>query len=240
MVLTIQDALGHIEDALGGPLVNLDPHDVLNEAGRVLLSLREWNWAKRPPTGLAFVAAQTWIALPADFGSIVSLTPANGLARAVQQTTSLEVQRYRSLLSMVPSYVYFVAVAHAPEAVTGIPKPRLEVYPTPGANEAGALQLVYRARWVDLSEDQDDLVPVPDWIESLYVQLVRATAWGYLENDMGMHLAKVINNPLWNAAGLRDSAQQHEHGALSGGALSMSDDGGGEWPRTWSGPISPS
>jgi hypothetical protein len=229
MALTVLDAQGHIEHALGGPLVGISNRRVLDEAGRNLYGLADWNFLKRPSTTLDFTASQSYITLPDEFGEIVTIEYTSGSSNRVMQTTLSEIARYRSVLAAIPGYILFVAINYELDS-NDVPVPRLEIHPTPQTTTStGVLTMMYRAGWQDLANSDQTFIPVPPWMESLYIQVVRATAWGYQNEDMGARLAQVMQSPIWTAAIQYDRKLQWSHGPLKNGALETANVDDGVW-----------
>lgn len=224
MALTVLDAQGHIEHALGGPLVGISNRRVLDEAGRKLFALNDWNFLKRASTTLSLVSGQSYATLPSDFGEIITIEYTNGTAASVVQTTITEIAKFRSILYSIPGYVLFVTTIYTPDA-NGVPVARLEIYPTPGSDTT--LTMFYRANWADLANSDQTFIPVPAWMESLYIQIVRATAWGYQDDTMSARVTSVMNGPEWYAAVRYDEALQWQHGPLMKGMLD--NDGDNAW-----------
>ena len=105
----------------------------------------------------------------------------------------------------------------------GEPRARLEIWPDPDADAAGAITFYYRGGWTNLNEDSE-YVSLPAWLQSLYIQLVRAFARGYEREDMAgvsERCAQIMAGPLISAAVRRDGAMQPEYGGLQNGAASM-------------------
>lgn len=228
MSLTVLDAQGHIEHALGGPLVGISNRRILDEAGRKLYGLNDWNFLKRPSTTLGLTSGQAYISLPADFGELVTLEYTSGSSNRVLQTTLSEIARYRSVLAAIPGYILFAAILYSTNA-NGVPVARLEIHPTPQATDATALTMFYRATWSDLANTDQTFIPVPPWMESLYIQMVRATAWGYQDETMGARVAQVMNGPEWLAAVQYDRKIQWSHGPPKNGALETANVDDGVW-----------
>lgn len=228
MALTVNDAQGHIEHALGGPLIGISNRRILDEAGRKLYGLSDWNFLKRRSVTVGLTSGQSYATLPADFGEIVTIEYTSGSSNRVMQTTLSEIARYRSVLGSIPGYVLFVAVNYLPDS-NGIPVPILEVHPTPQSTVATALTMFYRATWSDLADSDQTFIPVPPWMEALYIQVVRATAWGYQDDTMGARMAAVMQGPDWLAATQYDRKLQWSHGPLKNGALETANVDDGVW-----------
>lgn len=224
MVLTIQECLDQASHVNGGPLVGVEMRRVIDDAGKKMLNLRPWAWMVRPTTTLGTTASQSYITLPTDFGSIVTIEYTQGISARTVQSTFTVIDQYRSILNVAPGYVMYLKVDWNPDA-DGVPQPRLEVMPTPSTTDATALTLRYRPRWVELAATDQTYVPIPDWMEPLFIQLVRATAEGYQKNNMDETVGRVMRGHDWAAAVRQDEIAQYVHGEMRGGSLGAADDG---------------
>lgn len=100
------------------------------------------------------------------------------------------------------------------------PRPRIELWPTPATNDANAVTIFYRAGWKTV-EDLDENLNLPSWLESVYLQLLRAFARGYereSEASTSARVAEIIAGPLFLAAVNRDKVSQPDYGPMMGGA----------------------
>lgn len=236
MTLTAQQALGHITHAVDGLSAPLTGLSLLNEAGEFLVSMRDWEWLASPPVSLDTVASQSYVDLPSDCAAILTLEANNGLHGAVQLTTFSRLQAMRTDASVAPSWYRYAAVVWA-QATSGVPAPRLELWPTPSTSTVGEITLLYRKGWTTLTDDED-AVRIPAWIESLYIAIVRAFAKGY-EEDVNVPieqlLAQIQLGPQFLAAKRRDSSMQVDYGPIEGGAASWCETSvSSDWP--WIGP----
>lgn len=184
MALTAKQAIQHIEHALAGR-PEIDPIDIVNGAGKLLYQMRNWSFRQRGPATLNFVASQSYIELPANFGTFTYIQMTDALTRRVRQVTLPELQEYRLILPSPDSARdFWVAVAfEVPTAPATRIAPRLEIHPTPSSNETGALTYLYKARWVDVSDDDADLPGVPEMAELLYLRACRQLAKSYEDED---------------------------------------------------------
>jgi len=109
----------------------------------------------------------------------------------------------------------------------GAPRARLEIWPDPLVDDAGALTLYYRAGWETLDEDSD-FVSIPEWIQGLYIQLIRAFARGYEREDvasMSQRCMEVMMGPFAMSAKRRDGMMQPAYGEMHNSAADMSEAG---------------
>ena len=103
---------------------------------------------------------------------------------------------------------------------SGPPRPRLDIWPTPTTDSLGAVTVYYRAGWMTVENDSQFLY-MPEWIETLYLFLVRTFAQGYereSEFNIGVGLDNIVNSPLYLAAQQRDKEMTPSFGAMAGGA----------------------
>lgn len=228
MTLTAEAVVRHIEHALAGP-TDLGELAIANEAGRHLVSMRNWRWLRGAKALVGTVAGQEWIALPADCKRVDAIEQTNSLVGTFEFVPLQEFLNYKtSTVTTSPiSYwgtvvwardTYAVAGTEAP----GAPSPRIEVYPTPTATNASAFTVYYDRGWVELTEDNQD-VTIPPFLESLYLALCRAFAKGYEEEDtadVNTRLASLTRGPLYLTAMREDVSQQKDMGRLRGGLAS--------------------
>ena len=113
-------------------------------------------------------------------------------------------------------------------------EPVLEVEPTPTATSIGALSALYRAAWVDATDDGDDLtLPSEGWLDTLYIQIVRAYARGWEEEGQGsldVRLAQIEDGPIALRAKQIDGMIQPTSGQIKNGAWAMANARGGDLP----------
>lgn len=184
---------------------------------------------------IAFTVYPSSLILPADFKELVDIQPTQGLVNAVNTTTTAYINQLRTNEVAIGNMVYWVAVTWGANATTagGRPTPRLEVYPTPTTNATDEFTLFYRAGWPSVSAD-DVFIEIPDYLNMIYVQIVRAIARGYEEEDQppGRYgrstpgtvlerLQAIRQSSSFIDAMRRDSQMQASRGAMQGGAVSM-------------------
>lgn len=108
--------------------------------------------------------------------------------------------------------------------VPGRPQARIDLSSDPTADLEDAITIYYRAGWTHLNED-DDFVAIPEWMETVYLQCVRAIARGYHREDMGTmdeRLLIIRKGPLMQAAWEQDDRTQTDFGMQRGGAIGHS------------------
>lgn len=207
-----------------------DLWNVVNDAGRQLVTSRDWPWRTADAVALFSVAGQPWIDLPADFGGDPIVTSTPGFV--VTRTNYAEIQRLRSL-SQVTGYasgwlVTFEANTVSPSQ-SGTPTPRMDVFPTPTVSGAWG-SLVYKRGWRSLVSTQPDLYPsTPAEYDLALVYLARAIAEAIENQSAAIEdgLAQKEIDRLWQW----ECSKTTNHGQLRGGAgRFMKAHQSGDWP----------
>lgn len=102
----------------------------------------------------------------------------------------------------------------------GAPRPRLDLWPTPASYEANAFKAYYRGGWTRVRSD-DDAIAIPEWLEPLYLQVLRATALGYerdAEGNVAARMEQIRSSRMYMDATRRDGLVQPVLGPLQNGA----------------------
>lgn len=221
MALTVTQAADFIRLTLGGvPDAALSTLTLVNLAGAHVCSMSKWRFLQRKASYLSLTASQTYVALPADFGGMVSLS-AVGENTYYSPTTIDEINELRnsSLSSSGPPYLY--AIIGTTPATSTAQVQHLELFPTPSASETGALSLVYRATWTDLATDTSYIcpAPLPDYCKALFIRVLQAFARGFQEEEQGslsLKLMEMKGSPEFIAAAKADRSMQSDLGEISG------------------------
>lgn len=167
------------------------------------------------------------VALPSDFAELLHApTARSSLLGSMLPTSLSEVLLAREALSSVSSTDYMFAISHgAGPTAGGPPVPRLELDHSPTANDTASFKLFYRAGWPAITGEgstglTEQIIPIPEWLEFPFRQLVRAMALGYEESDvkdMTTRIGEVL--PLFEAAKKRDGMVQNSYGRMTGGVI---------------------
>ena len=102
----------------------------------------------------------------------------------------------------------------------GAPRPRLDLWPTPGADKVDGLTAYFRAGWRSIRGDKDT-ISVPAFMEPLYIQMVRTFALGYerdSEADISRRLSGLRNSTMFKDCRTRDSLLRPSYGPSINGA----------------------
>lgn len=226
MTLTLERALRHVKHALGrDPDPDLNPIEIVNMAGQHLAGMFEWSWLERPAVELDLVAGQTYVDLPLDFGKAISVQ-VNSIVSKFTWTTLGSILRNRATNLNVSGLQYWGAIEYSAPSSTVAPIPRLAIWPTPSSNVTDGLLLYYRAKWAGVTNDSY-LVPVPDFVEPLMLELIRAFAIGWEESDtgsVGALVAQIETGPIALAAMTNDQGTQWDFGKVENGAAAQFSD----------------
>jgi len=225
MALLAQQVVTRAAEILGTDIpAAVTPLGLLNEVGHVLYSHVEWAFLLRAPVTADLVATQNYVTLPPDFGEFRGrgAIATNGLTNFVKITTPDEYDDAVSYGIAPVGFTYIGAVFTPESPSTGPdPVPRLYVYPVPTTNQPGAVTILYRATWRQLTSAEDH-INLPTWMEPLFFDCVLAYLKGLTEHDnatVAERLAKVLtmDNPLYRGARRRDGFQQSVPGPMEGG-----------------------
>jgi hypothetical protein len=215
--MRLGDCVRHIEDTLGGTPDRVTLAEIANHAGQWLTTIQGWKFLERQSTTLDFVSGQSYVELPANLITLTEVQRTNSLSFWMEPTSLARILQLRTS-GVGASNVHYYAVGHRLDT-NSIPRPILELWPTPGAGSGGELTIDYRAGWAMLFDDSD-IVQIPPMIEPLYTETVRAVAKGYDEDDGGNvseRLAAVRGGVLFEAARRQDVTVQSQYGAIEGG-----------------------
>lgn len=200
----------------------VDAYGVLNRSGEALVSMHSWTWLLRPPTSLDLVASQYWVDLPTDFAEIVAPPTCTGLSTNSLELVSVQrILEARNGLTAITPAAFRGAIVYTAGTTTVPPTARIELDQAPSADAADAITLFYRAGWVPLAAETD-LVPIPSWIEQLYIQVVLAHALGMElpeEGNVEQRMESVLASRSFQTAKARDGRAQQSFGQMRGGAM---------------------
>lgn len=195
------------------------------------------------------------IDLPDDYGESIAQEADESLVDSLKMTSWDDLLALRTDALTSSSHHFWGAVGHAVPLASGVvvgsptpgvdgtnlvtaagrpkfagrPVKRVEIWPTPVTDEADKLRFIYRAKWSELEQGSTE-VTIPDYMDNLYIAMVRAFALGYEEDNQGTvedRIRGVIGNPnnrsqmglLFKAAIDADSGVQNRYGPLKGGAV---------------------
>lgn len=137
---------------------NVTFESIVNDAVQYLADYADWNWRNKA-LSLNFTASTNSVNLPADFSAIHSAVR-NSSWVPLEPTTleAIQLMRVRTDLSMSFSTVWYALNITPQTSVTAEPVWKMELYPTPTANETGAIIGTYQRLIPKLTTSTD----VPD------------------------------------------------------------------------------
>ena len=174
-------------------------------------------------TDIAGTMANAAIVLPSDFAQLIAIGAGSAFDGSVEQVSMQRILDLRSGRSSLSSWPYEVSIIRATSSLAAgaAPTKRLEHHPAAGSNSTAAFTIAYRIGWTQVADDNNYL-PVEDYIEPLYWQLAEAFAKGYEEQDAGTldaRLAVIHAGPVFASCVQRDGGIQTNLGQMRGGAV---------------------
>ena len=107
----------------------------------------------------------------------------------------------------------------------GPPRPRLDIWPTPTSDATAGIRVYYRSGWMPVSTETQMLY-LPEWMETLYLFLVRAFARSYEregDGSVSVRLQDLKAGPLFGSAQQRDKEMTYDIGPMLNGAVHTSN-----------------
>ena len=196
MSVTAGQFIKQIEFEIGGPVAAElgGGLAVVNWSGRHMYGMHQWSSALRVTGTANYVINVDYVVLPTDFDELIHVREG---ALGFHMVLPAELSAHRAS-GTVPRVG---ALVHDGTAY------RLMLADAPSSSSTGALTLVYRKKWVDLTTD-DDVVPIPVWLEALMGRIVRAHARGLEAGNLDAELALIRQSPIFE-----DAAKQDARGA---------------------------
>lgn len=220
MALTVTQCAEWIRLTLGGtPGGITSTLQLVNMAGRALTRMTAWRWLEGAEVDLDVVADQGYVVLPANFSKPISLVQASARGE-IEWITREEMVARRQRLAPRTSDTgcVYVAVSTAAGSGSTPPTARLEIDPPRATSATAYFKLVYKAKWIDLS-DESDYVQVPDWCEDLYIAILQAYARGFLREEDGtfdLRMAALRGGQTFKDAIREDKSKQTSWGPIRG------------------------
>jgi hypothetical protein len=218
-MLTYGDLKNHILLALGGrpstasgQTVAERQAEIVNIAGEHLFT-HPWKF-REATANISTVAAQQYLALPADFAELTSVWKSN---QPIWISTPDEVETAR--ITSFPDLTYRVyvktVVPSGDTAGSSVAQSyQLQIYPTPTGVDT--LKILYRTGWssVTSSTSTTTIIPVPKHVESTMIAYTRAVAEAYEDDGLPQRLAEIEAGPIFGAAKQKDGMVQSHFGQL--------------------------
>lgn len=240
MVLSTQQCLAHIEHALNGPIDSIEPLEVINQAGMTLLGLRSWAWLQAGKATLSLTSGQAYVNLPLDFKKLRAIEHQSSLV-SFQMGSKADLLALEASSTGLGGLAFWGSLTCARQLDSngdetyGAPRWRIDLHPPPTADATDALIVYYDRKWATVAED-NNVVVLPDFMEPVFVQVLRAFAQGYEEPNNGSvdaRLAGIVAGVTYHSALAHDTMAQGPAGPLRGGMAQ----GPRGYSRNWNGMI---
>lgn len=175
------------------------------------------------PTDVAVTLHSWGVALPTDFGQMVPGFPgiAPGFAQSFEMVDMAEIEQYRALFTGGSTAAYLGAVSWGIPTGGGPRIPRLEIAPEIVQGRLGAFVIVYRSKWVTISDVTAGFY-MPEFAEPAFRECLRHFARGSTEEDVATIDARLmgfVGGPLMEGAIFADSQEHVDYGRIKGGAV---------------------
>ena len=201
---------------------------VLSKTSSSVLSV-EYNATIADASSVNFDIDVSHVLLPADFGTQVDLFGTRSFTRYAYAASLSEMVENDTNQLVSTSFLTLYGIEWAQAAEKAQPVATLKVWPEPTQSTWDELTLVYRRGWLEL-ENEDDVVSIPDWMEPLYIQYVRAFAAGYEDGQtpverlraLEVAIARVEAGRIYANAKRRDVSMQANYGPARHVAISPS------------------
>lgn len=237
--MTAARAIEHARYTKGGAgwefPAHINPLDLVNEAGEVLCSMHNWEWQRSATTTLDLKNGQAYAKLPTDFKRMVWADATNGLISRVDLVSPAAFLELTTSTSTTSTYEYSAVVTYSRPRNGGPVTPRLDIWPTPGADESGALTIAYEAGWRFVDEASQALT-LPPWLLSCYLEVLQRVTRGRLEEDSGSLAERMQGfeqSSLFLAAIRRDATAQRERGPMARTHVSTARSINAAWPYNY-------
>lgn len=196
--------------------------DLCNEAGQYLANAGPWNFWRRHAT-IAITRGQEY----ADLSNLVSLVRMIDVQFVSGTTSWMEPTHFgfiQELRGQGNDVGYPTLWAVEPNVATdGTVTNRLELYQTPSAD--GTVNVYYFGGWQEPQGGAATArIPVPDWMEGVFLGFVEAVAFGKQERDtisVDARINQLRASSIFLDAKRRDMALQQNFGQMRGGAVAM-------------------
>ena len=191
--------------------------EIVNQAGQHLFS-RPWRFRERTTKYISLVNGQSFVALPTDCEEIVSILSTQSLGYLIEMVTPDHMEQLRQLgLTMTGPTVTHACFTRLPPADgAALPAVRMDIYPTPTGNVTDAIAVRYRAAWTPIASDAVATweIPIPKYVDALYIAYVRAFAQAYEDEGLSTKLAEIEAGPVLATALTKDGLLQRDLGRI--------------------------
>lgn len=178
-----------------------------------------------------------YVNLPDDFQELVAYDATDSLINSLELTDLQHLLELRTNQIEIAAWNFYGAIVWYVDVNDDNKlKSRIEIWPDPPQNNTESFTIFYRHKWKTI-EDDDEILQLPAFMESTYIQVLRAYARGY-EDDaddqptMSDRLMNVASGPVFQAAVDVDGRIQPDYGPMRGGAVQSMPQGYNRFLRT--------
>ena len=241
MTITLGQLKGHARLAVGGSPstasgVTVDQRliEIVNAAGDPLFP-RQWRFRERTAGGFDLTKDQDFISLATDgsgatinVGEIMSIKSSNTLSFTIDLVAPAAFEEFKRSNAKT-SLFYVATLTRTPQTDSGLPTPRLDLFPTPSSTTDDAVFVRYRESWPAWTTATADTVtaPVPGYCDQLVIEYVRAIAEGGEDGSTHQRLAMIDQGTLLDQALRKDGVSTNDLGVLPMARGFFLDDTGG-------------
>jgi len=218
--LTASNAIEHARYTVFGAgaefPAHISPIGLVNEAGEWLVSAHQWAWTTSRIMTLGTTAGQDRVPLPDDYGGDLAEQQSNSLVARLRLTDVATIIDMKAHDPATSQLITYAAVNYWIPPEGGEPVPQLLLHPTPTVTTEDAFTLVYTARWQYL-HDPSDLLVMPGYCVTLFLEVLVAIARGRMEEDQGSvatRLQGLMMSDLMSAAKHADRRTQSDMGRM--------------------------
>ena len=154
------------------------------------------------------------VSLPDDFGRLEKVFGVNSFTRSAFPASTVELMHLDTYALTQNNFVTGYTLEWNQATTTSAPVPTLKIWPQPDSANFEALAAIYYRKWPELSGDADT-VPIPEYMELLFITAMRAIAMGYDGGStLDAALAQIRAGDIWQAAVREDGAGQRLAGPV--------------------------
>ena len=223
-MLTFGDMQDFAKHAVGGMIATRagGSIDLCNRAGARFFSMERWSFRQRTPASLAFVAGQDFINMPADFGDVIGAYMSDGVNDGISFVDAMDHMRRRaSTITSANHWWATVVRPPTPNRRVALKPPRIDLWPTPQEDNADAVKVSYLSLWPTMVNDTD-IVPIPDELEDVMLELVSVFAKGWHHEAKGtiaQRYQQFRKSDFFIDSVETDGLHQPAYGEIRGGAV---------------------
>jgi hypothetical protein len=210
--------------ALGNPdesTLDITAGAIVNDALEHIAAMHEWRWLTTGQASLSIVGGQSYVALPADFGTLTALEHDQSWSAFMTPVTWATLIRLRTdpVESWAAGYFYVISTGNVEsgEEDAGLSLPTIELYPTPATDADDALMIVYRRFLRRLSHD-DDRPQWPAYMDRPLSLLARAFASTDYDDDPASAYSREFSALMGDCI-TKDGLSARSFGQMGGGAV---------------------